>query len=139
MDHVRIQRGNRGSGPPPPLSLKNHKNIGYSSSTASDPLKNIKATKPAFNVWPSSARQRFKWRFAGGPMTALFSGFCIQSLPKKSSQSWTPMKKLSGSAHVDAYWKRILNTKISWVATRETCLWGFPQSEIQTNLLSYRE
>ena len=43
-----------GSGPP----LKNHKNIGFFSKTGPDPLKNHKAAKPAFNVGPSSARQR---------------------------------------------------------------------------------
>ena len=54
--HARIQRGGggRGSGSP----LENHKNIGFLSNTCPDPLKNHKATKPAFNVGPSSARQR---------------------------------------------------------------------------------
>ena len=46
--------GFRGSGPP----LKNHKNIGFPCNTGQDPLKNYKATKPAFNVGPSSAHQR---------------------------------------------------------------------------------
>ena len=44
----------RGSGP----LLKNHKNIGFLSNSDPDPLKNHKATEPAFNVGPSSARQR---------------------------------------------------------------------------------
>ena len=39
-----------------PSPLKNHKNIGFFSKTGSDPLKNYKATKPAFNVGPSLAR-----------------------------------------------------------------------------------
>ena len=65
--------GGRGSGSP----LKYHKNIVFFSNTGSDPLKNHKATctKPAFNVGPSSARQRnaiFKRRFADGPMMACF-------------------------------------------------------------------
>ena len=51
--HVRIQRRDRVSGPP----LKNHKTIEFSSNTGPDTLK-IPATKPAFNVGPSSARQR---------------------------------------------------------------------------------
>ena len=70
--------GDRGSGPPP---LKNHKNIWFLSNTGLDPLKNRKATKPAFNVVPLSARQRmpFKWRFAGGPMMARYSGSWILS------------------------------------------------------------
>ena len=42
--------GDRGSGPP----LKNHKNIGFLNNTGPDPLKNIKATKPEFNVGQSS-------------------------------------------------------------------------------------
>ena len=52
--HVRIQRGDRGSGP----LMKNHKFIGFPSNTGPDPLKNHKATKPAVNVGPSSSRQR---------------------------------------------------------------------------------
>ena len=43
-------------GPDPPLEY--HKNIGFHSSTGLDPLKNHKASKLAFNVGPSSARQR---------------------------------------------------------------------------------
>ena len=64
------------TGGPDPPPLKNHKNIGFLSNTGPDPLKNHKATKPAFNVGPSSARQR--------------NAIC---------QSWTPLAKLSGSAH----------------------------------------
>ena len=48
-----IQRGDRGSRSP----LKNHKNIGFFSNAGPDPLKNHKATKPTFNVGPSSALQ----------------------------------------------------------------------------------
>ena len=32
--------------------------VGFLSNTGPDPLKNHKATKPAINVGPSSARQR---------------------------------------------------------------------------------
>ena len=46
-------RGGQGSGPP----LKNHKNIGFLINAGPDPLNNHKATKPAFNVGPSSAHQ----------------------------------------------------------------------------------
>ena len=38
--------------------LKNHKNIGFLSNTGPDPLKNHKATKPAFNFRPSLAHQQ---------------------------------------------------------------------------------
>ena len=37
--------------------LKNHKNIGFLSNSGPDPLKDHKATEPAFHVGPSSARQ----------------------------------------------------------------------------------
>ena len=47
--------GYRGSGPP----LKNKKkNIGFLSNAGPDPLKNHKATKPAFNIGQSSACQQ---------------------------------------------------------------------------------
>ena len=58
--HVRIQRVDRGSG----HTLKNHKNIGFLSNSGPDPLKNHEATEPAFNVGPSSARQRGHHRHA---------------------------------------------------------------------------
>ena len=51
---ARIQRGGGGTGPP----LKNDKNIGFSSKTGPDLMKNHKATKSAFNVGPSLARHR---------------------------------------------------------------------------------
>ena len=51
-------RGGGGGGRGPPDPLKNHKNIGFLSNTNPGPLKNHKVTKPAFNVGPSSARQR---------------------------------------------------------------------------------
>ena len=38
--------------------LKNHKDLDFLSNTSPDPRKNHKATKPAFNVEPSSARQQ---------------------------------------------------------------------------------
>ena len=43
---------NRGSGRP----LKNHNFLGFLSNIGPDFLKNHKATKPAFNTGPSSAR-----------------------------------------------------------------------------------
>ena len=64
--HARIQRGWGGTGvqtiPPP---LENHKDIGFLSNTVPDHLKNHKATKPAFNVGPLSARQRNGVSLAG--------------------------------------------------------------------------
>ena len=50
------REGGQGVRTPPPL--KDYKNIGFLSNTDPDPLKNHKATKPAFNVRPLSARQR---------------------------------------------------------------------------------
>ena len=67
--HARIQGGG-GQGVRTPQ--KNHKHTGFLRNTGQDSLKNHIATKPAFNVGPSSACQRntIKWRFAGGPMMA---------------------------------------------------------------------
>ena len=47
--------GNRVSGPPPP---EKSQTLGFLSNTGQDPLNNHKATKPALNVGPLSARQR---------------------------------------------------------------------------------
>ena len=49
-----VREGDRGSG----LPLKNHKTIGFSSNTGTDPLKYQKVTKPALKVGPSLVRQR---------------------------------------------------------------------------------
>ena len=49
MAHVRIERG--------PGGLKNHKNIRFLSNTGPDPVKNYKATMPAFNVGPTSSNR----------------------------------------------------------------------------------
>ena len=47
-----------GTGGPADPSLKNHKNIGFLSNSGPDPLKRTKLPSQAFNVGPSSARQR---------------------------------------------------------------------------------
>ena len=60
--------GGAGDLDPPP---EESQYIGFFGNTGPDPLKNHKATKPAFNVGPSSVRQRKK-RLAGGPMIAPF-------------------------------------------------------------------
>ena len=82
--------------------LKNHKNIGFHINTGPDPLKKHKATKPAFNVWPPSARQRnaiqmaFRWRADDGPFIVVFGSFLPSSTKKqnkKKRQSWTPSDK----------------------------------------------
>ena len=65
--------GGGGSGPGPPPPEKTHKNIGFPSNTGPNSIKINTATKPAFNVGPSSARQRdailmaFRWRADDGP------------------------------------------------------------------------
>ena len=58
---TRGMRGSRGGGGRAggPFLPEIHKNdIGFHGNTGPDPLKNHKATKPAFNVGPSSARQQ---------------------------------------------------------------------------------
>ena len=47
-----INRMGQGVRTPPPS--KSHKNKGFPGNTGPDPLKNHTATKPAFNVGPSS-------------------------------------------------------------------------------------
>ena len=57
-DHIRSSGGGgggSGSGPPPPL--KNYQNIGFSSNTGPDPLKN-RSYQASIQCGSSSARQR---------------------------------------------------------------------------------
>ena len=60
-----------------PHPRKNRKIIGYLSITGPESLKIHKATKPAFIVGPSSARQRnaswnaLRWRADDGPILAV--------------------------------------------------------------------
>ena len=49
--NIHEPMGRGGTGGPDPTPLK--KNTGFLCNTALDPLKNHKATKPAFNVGPS--------------------------------------------------------------------------------------
>ena len=58
--------------------MKNHKAIGFLSNTGPDPLKNHKATKPAFSVGPSSVHQRnaismaLHWQADDTPLFVVF-------------------------------------------------------------------
>ena len=80
--------GARDPNPPPP-HCKTEKNIGF-RNTGPVPLKNHKATKPAFNIGPSSAL--FKWRFTGGPKTApSYSGILILSSTKETLSKLDPL------------------------------------------------
>ena len=100
--------GGPGPDPPPPPKKKKSQKIGFLSNTGPDPLTNHKATKPAFNVWPSSAHQQndismvFRWRAYDGPFIVV----CGSSIPhpkkkkkkKKVIKFGPPLTKLSGSA-----------------------------------------
>ena len=65
--HVRIQRGDRGSGPP----LENHKK-GFFSNAGPDPLKIVKLPSQLSILGHNrhASETPFKWRFAGGPKRA---------------------------------------------------------------------
>ena len=91
--HGQMQRGGgHGVSTPPENSQK----IGFLSCTGPDPLKNHKATKPAFNVGPSSARQRnaiemaFHWQVEDGPFIVIF-GSSISSSTKKTFSNMDPL------------------------------------------------
>ena len=49
-----------------PAPVKNHKSIGFLSNTGTDPLKNLKTTKPAFNMLEHdnqhTSETSFKWQ-----------------------------------------------------------------------------
>ena len=78
--HARIQWWGTGDPDPPPWKITE---IGALSNTGPDPLKKHKATKPAFNDGPSTARQR--------------SDDAPHQL--KTHKKIVKLTKLSGSAH----------------------------------------
>ena len=53
--YAGFQRGGGGGGQGVWTSMKNHKSIAFLSNTGPDPLKNHKATKPAFTSGQSLA------------------------------------------------------------------------------------
>ena len=84
--------------PPPEKSQKYRVSLQYWSVS----LENHKATKPAFNVEPSSAHQRntilmeFRWRANDDPLIVVFGSSLSSSTKKttyKKCQSWTPSDK----------------------------------------------
>ena len=86
--------GDRGSGPP----LKNQKALGFRSNTGQDPLKYHKATKPAFNIRLSLARQRnaievFRWWANNGRLVVVF-GFSLPSSLKHTQKSLSELDPL---------------------------------------------
>ena len=93
LNQRRIQRGG-GRGPTP---SEKSQIIGFLSDTGLDPLKNHKATKPAFNLGLSSA--------VDCPLRVVFGSFLPPQTKKERKEKnvvevGSPLTKLSGSAHV---------------------------------------
>ena len=82
---AQIQRGAGGPAPP----LKNHKFIGFLSNTGPEPQKKHKATKPTFNIGPSSAR----WWADNGPLLVVFESFLPSLNEKKKLLELNPHGK----------------------------------------------
>ena len=94
--HGRIQRGDRGSGPP----LKNHKKYRV--------FKQYGSKLPSKHSMSSHHRHAsestFKWRFTGGPMMArLYSGIWI--LPSKKKNV----------AKLDPLWRHFLDPRMGYI------------------------
>ena len=91
------------SRPPPPL--KNHKNIGFSSNTGPDPLKN-RSCEASIQCWafigmPAKRHlMAFRWRADDGPLkVGLGSSLPSSTLKTNVVKVGSPLTKLSGSAH----------------------------------------
>ena len=85
---MRIQRGGQGVRTPP---LEKSQNYRFSWQYWSGSPVKRQTTKPAFNVWPPSARQRnailmaFRWWADDGRFIAVFGSFIPHQLKKKSN------------------------------------------------------
>ena len=73
--------------------LKNHKNIGFLSNTGPDPLKNHKATKPAFNVGIA-----FRGRVDDGPLIVVLFGSSHEQKKTKNKKKQRTKKKKKKTA-----------------------------------------
>ena len=86
---------------PPSIPRKYRGSLQYWSGS---PEKS-QSYQPAFNVGPSSARQRnavsmaFSWRADDGPIKAVFGSSIPQLTKKNVIRVGPPLTKLSGSAH----------------------------------------
>ena len=90
-------RGGGAGGPDPP-PLKNHENIGFSSNTGPDPLKNhcYQANIQCWVVIGTLAKRylmAFRWRAGDGPLKVVHGSSLPTSTRKKRCQSWTPFDK----------------------------------------------
>ena len=95
-------RGGQGSGPPPPL--KYHKNIGFSSNTGPDPLKNrsYQASIQCWAIIGTPAKRHlmaFRWRADDGPLIVVLGSSLPSSTKKKVVKVGPPLTTFSGSAH----------------------------------------
>ena len=72
------------------ILLKNYKNIGFLSNTGPDPLKNHKATKPAFNVGMA-----FRWRADDDPLIVVFGS---SHQPTNTVKAGPPLTNFSACA-----------------------------------------
>ena len=78
------------SGPPPPEKAQN---IGFSSNTCPDPLKN-RSCETSIQWWA------FRWRADGGPLkVGLGSSLPSSTLKTNVVKVGSPLTKPSGSAH----------------------------------------
>ena len=101
IEHMHGSRAeDRRSGPPPP---KNHINIGFLSKIGPDRLKTTKLPSQqsmlGHNRHASNAiSMAFRLQADDGPLIVVFGSYHPSS-SKKRCQCWTPLTKLSGSAH----------------------------------------
>ena len=119
---MRIQRGGggvTGAPCPPPPPPKNHKNIGFSSNTGPDPLKNhsYQASIQCLAIIGTPAKRHlmaFRWRADGCPLIVIL-GSCLPSSTtnKNVVKVRPPLTKLSGSAHEHAITSLILGFKVT--------------------------
>ena len=98
--HARVQIG---AGPDMPIPWKIAKLLGSLAILVHNTWKT--------QIYQASIQSSFKYRFAGGPMKALFSGIWILSPLinlNKVVRGWPRLTKLSGSTHS---WPTLVETR----------------------------
>ena len=103
--------GSRGGtgGPDPPPPMKNHKNIGFSSNTVPDSLKNrsYQASIQCWGIIGTPVKHHlmaFHWRAHDGPLIVVLGSFLPSSTKKKENKNKNKKRSLSWTPSDKTFW-----------------------------------
>ena len=116
--------GSRGGGQGVRTPLKNHKNIGFSSNTGPDSLKN-RSYQASIQCWANIGTpvkrhlMAFRWRADDGPLKGVLGSPTLINLKKNVVKVGPPLTNLSGSAQVMFIYNYLIRASLRRVRNRK--------------------